>query len=120
MNLSSSSSESSEALSDNNLSDKSDEEFEESSVSTPNHANLDHTRGYVKEASLADNQEIAVSVKLENIPLSGNKRKSDKGRGRIKKNDFYHFSLNKTNTSMRIFGYFILWLMISYKLFLHL
>ena len=88
MNLSSSSHEGSEDSCDEDSSNESNEEDEDSSVSTPNHANLDNRRGYVEEKSFTTNQETAVQVKLENIPFSGNERKSDKGRGRIHENVF--------------------------------
>ena len=88
MNLSSSSHGGSEDSCDEDSSNESNEEDEDSSVSTPNHANLDNRRGYVEEKSFTANQKTAVQVKLENIPLSGNERKPDKGRGRIRDNDF--------------------------------
>ena len=88
MNLLSSSHESSEDSCDEDSSKQSIEEDEDSSVSTPNHANLDNRRGYVEEKSFKANQETAVQVKVENIPLSGNTKKADKGRGRIHDNIF--------------------------------
>ena len=78
MKLSSSSHESSEDFCDEDSSNELNEEDEDSSVSTPNHANLDDRRGYVEEKSFTANQETAVQVKLENIPLSGNKKMQTK------------------------------------------
>ena len=78
MNLSSSSHGGSEDSCNEDSSNESNEEDEDSSVSTPNHANLDNRRGYVEEKSFTANQNNAVQVKLENIPLSGNKKMQTK------------------------------------------